>query len=383
VGVTAARWDDDRLVWRVETDDGGTTTVDVLISGMGLFNDLNWPDIPGLDEFEGTMFHSARWDHTHDLTGERVAVIGSAASAVQLAPEIAKVVGQLYVVSRSPEWVAPKEDTPFTPEQLRAFATDPAAAQAERDKIWGWVDVAQTFANPQMRELARQRGLANLAQVEDPEVRRKLTPDYPYGCKRPLISNEWYPMFNRPNVELVTDRVDKVTPSAIVTSDGRERAVDTIVCATGFDTTRFLAAIDVSGRGGRRIEDAWVDGAQAYLGITVAGFPNLFMLYGPNTNNGSIIWQIECQVAYTLRHLERMDEEGLAAIEVKPEVMAEYNDRLQHDLDAVEVWAASNCHNYYRNTAGRIVTQWPHGMGTYKEWTSRPDADAYVGTRAA
>jgi cation diffusion facilitator CzcD-associated flavoprotein CzcO len=378
-GVTAARWDDDAAVWRVETDDGEVTSVDVLISAMGMFNDLNWPDIPGLDGFGGTAFHSARWDQGHDLMGERVAVIGSAASAVQLAPEIAKVVGRLFIFQRSPEWVAPKEDTPFTPEQLHAFRTDPAAAQAERDKIWGWVDLAQTFANPEMRELARQRGLANLAQVQDPVLREKLTPAYPYGCKRPLISNDWYPMFNRPNVELVTDPIDKVTAGAVVTVDGCERPVDTIVCATGFDTTKFLSSIDVRGRGGRRIEDAWSDGAQAYLGITVAGFPNLFMLYGPNTNNGSIIWQIECQVAYALRHIRRMDDEGLAAVEVRPEVMADYNDRLQRDLDAVEVWAASNCHNYYRNAAGRIVTQWPHGMGTYREWTSRPDADAYVG----
>jgi cation diffusion facilitator CzcD-associated flavoprotein CzcO len=383
VGVTDARWDEEGLAWRVATDDGQETTVDVLVSAMGLFNELNWPTIPGLDDFGGTVFHSARWDHGHDLAGERVAVIGSAASAVQLAPEIAKVVGQLYVFQRSPEWVAPKEDTPFSPEQLHAFQTDPAAAQAERDKIWGWVDVAQTFSSPEMRELARQRGLANLAKVEDPELRARLTPDYPYGCKRPLISNDWFPMFNRPNVELVTERVDKVAAGSIVTSSGRELDVDTIICATGFDTTRFLSAIRVTGRGGRRVEDAWADGAQAYLGITVSGFPNLFMLYGPNTNNGSIIWQIECQVAYLMRHLARMDEEGLAAIEVKPEVMAEYNERLQRDLDAVEVWAASNCHNYYRNAAGRIVTQWPHGMGTYREWTSRPDDDAYVVTGAA
>jgi cation diffusion facilitator CzcD-associated flavoprotein CzcO len=370
-------------VWSVSTDDGEESTVDVVVSAMGMFNDLNWPDVRGLDDFGGTLFHSARWDHDHDLTGERVAVIGSAASAVQLAPEIARIVGQLHIFQRSPEWVAPKEDTPYTDEQLQAFKTDPAAARAEREKIWGWVDLAQTFANPEMREMARERGLANLAQVDDPEVRRKLTPEYPYGCKRPLISNDWYPMFNRPNVELVTEPIDHVTRSSILTVDGRERAVDTIICATGFDTTRFLAAIPVVGKGGVTIEEAWEEGAQAYLGITVTGFPNLFMLYGPNTNNGSIIWQIECQVDYIVRHLQRMDAERLAAIEVKPAVMAAYNEGLQRDLDTVEVWAAANCHNYYRNASGRIVTQWPHGMGTYREWTTRPDADAYVGTPAA
>jgi len=382
-GVRSARWDDAAAVWRVDTDDGATATVDVVVSAIGMFNDLHWPEIPGFDGFAGTTFHSARWDHTHDLTGERVAVIGSAASAVQFVPEIAKVVGQLYVFQRSPEWVAPKDDIPFTAEQLERFRTDPAAAAEERDKIWTWVDMAQTFANPEARELARQRCLTNLAAVEDPELRRRLTPDFPYGCKRPLISNEWYPTFNRPNVELVTDPIAEVTPDAVVTVDGRERPVDTIIAATGFDTTRFLSAIPVTGRGGRRIEDAWADGARAYLGVTVSGFPNLFMLYGPNTNNGSIIWQIECQVAYLLRQLHRMDDEQLAWIDVRQDVMDDYNARLQRDLTAVEVWAAAACHNYYRNAAGRIVTQWPHGMGVYREWTSRPDPDAYeVGTRA-
>jgi len=376
-GVSAARWDDEAGVWRVTTADGLTTTVDVLISAMGLFNNPHWPDIPGLDTFAGTSFHSARWDHTHDLTGERVGVIGSAASAVQFVPEIAKVAGRLYVFSRSPEWVGPKDDTPFSAEQLEVFRTDPAAAAAVRDMIWAGVDVAQTFADPDGREAARQRGLANLALVEDPEVRAKLTPTYPFGCKRPLISNDWYPTFNRPTVELVTEPITKVTADAVVTADGRERAVDTIIAATGFDTTRFLSAIPVTGRGGRRIEDAWADGAQAYLGITVTGFPNLFMLYGPNTNNGSIIFQIECQVAYALRQIGRMDDEHLQWIDVRQEVMDAYNERLQRDLDAVEVWAAEACHNYYRNAAGRIVTQWPHGMGVYRDWTSQPDPDAY------
>ena len=376
-GVSAARWDDADGAWHVTTDDGQVTTVDVLVSALGMFNDLVEPDLPGLDAFAGVVFHSARWDHGHDLAGERVAVVGSAASAVQLVPEVAKIAGRLSVFQRSPNWVAPKDDTPFTPEQLERFRTDPAAAQAERDKIWGWVDVAQTFASAEMREAARQRGLANLALVEDPDVRRRLTPSYAYGCKRPLISNDWYPAFNRPNVELVTEPITKVTADAIVTADGRERSFDTIVLATGFETTRFLSSIEVTGRHGRRLDDAWADGAQAYLGVTTSGFPNLFMLYGPNTNNGSIIFQIECQVAYLLRQLDRLEGEGLTWMDVKQDVMDDYNRRLQDDLDHVEVWSADACHNYYRNGAGRIVTQWPHGMGKYREWTSAPDPDAY------
>ncbi len=376
-GVTAARWDDDASVWQVTTDGGDVVSVDVLVSALGMFNDLVWPDIPGFDTFGGASFHSARWDHGHDLSGQRVAVIGSAASAVQFVPEVAKVAGELYVFQRSPNWVGPKDDTPFTPEQLERFRTDPAAVQAARDAIWTGVDAAQTFVDPAAREAARQRGLANLALVDDPEVRRRLTPSYPFGCTRPLISNDWYPTFNRPNVELVTERIEKITTDAVVTDDGRERTVDTIIAATGFETTRYLSAIDVTGRGGRLLPDAWADGAQAYLGITTSGFPNLFMLYGPNTNNGSIIFQIECQVEYTLRQLDRMEREHLTWMDVRPDVMDAYNRRLQTDLDNVEVWAAEACHNYYRNASGRIVTQWPHGMGVYRDWTSRPDPDAY------
>ena len=263
-------------MWHV--DDWTTArppTVDVLISAIGMFNDLHWPEIPGLDDFAGTMFHSARWNHDHDLAGERVAVIGSAASAVQFVPEIAKVVApaaRLPALART-GWRR-RRTRRSRPSSSSAFRTDPSAADEERTKIWTWVDLAQTFANP---EAARARPGAGPAPtwrvVEDPDLRRRLTPDFPYGCKRPLISNDYYPTFNRPNVELVTDPIAKITADAVVTADGRERAVDTIIVATGFDTTKFLSAIDVTGRGGRRIDDAWADGAQAYLGITDGGLP--------------------------------------------------------------------------------------------------------------
>jgi len=195
------------------------------------------------------------------------------------------------------------------------------------------------------------------------------------------VSNDWYATFNRHNVELVTERIDHITRDAIVTADGRSRPVDTIVLATGFETTKYLAALDVVGRDGRHLRDAWRDGAQAYLGVTTAGFPNLFMLYGPNTNNGSILFMIECQVAYALRHLERMRDEHLAWMDVRPEVMEAYNVALQADMDAVDVWNAA-CNGYYRGPNGRIVTQWPHNMAEYARRTQQPDVDAFVaGTR--
>jgi cation diffusion facilitator CzcD-associated flavoprotein CzcO len=380
-GVTAARWDDDAAVWRVTTEgpEPGATgehELDVLVAGVGMFGDLHLPDIPGLDEFTGTMFHSARWNHAHDLAGERVAVIGSAGSAVQFVPQIAPQVEQLFVFQRSPEWVMPKEDVPYTAEQLEHFRAHPEVLTAMRREIFERIDPNLTFSNPARVAELEALGRQNLALVEDPAVRAKLTPDFPHGCKRPLMSNDWYPTFNRDNVELVTEPITRIASDGLVTADGAHRPVDTIILATGFETTRFLSTIEVTGRGGTRLTDAWRDGAQAYLGIVTAGFPNLFMLYGPNTNNGSLLFMIEQQVGYAMRQLERLDDERLAWIDVRPEVMAAYNEALQRDLDGVEAWNAS-CNNYYRGPSGRIVTQWPHSMSEYEARTQAPDPDAY------
>jgi cation diffusion facilitator CzcD-associated flavoprotein CzcO len=374
--VKAAFWDDECTMWRVVTDKGEEIEADIVISALGMFNDLNYPDIEGLDSFTGTMFHSARWDHDHDLNGERVAVIGTAASAVQFLPTVASRAGQLTVYQRSANWVLPKVDDIFTSEQLDHFRTDPIAARQIRWDVWRRVEGVITFSDPAMLKAAEEAGLKNLETVRDPEVRRKLTPHVPWGCHRPLSSNDYYPIYNQPNVELVTEPIEHITTNGIKTIDGVERTFDTIILGTGFKTTRYLSAIDVVGRGGQRINDAWHDGAQAYLGITTAGFPNLFMLYGPNTNNGSILFMIECQVSYILRQLERMADEGLAWIDVRREVMADYNAELQRDLDNVAVWQAA-CQGYYRSPSGRIVTQWPHTMAEFRERTMRPDVDAF------
>jgi cation diffusion facilitator CzcD-associated flavoprotein CzcO len=380
--VAAARWDEAEALWHLTSERGEAFCFDILVSAIGLFNLPAFPDIRGLDRFAGTLFHSARWNHGHDLTGARVAVIGSAASAVQFVPEIAKVVQRLDVYQRSPNWVHPR-DAFFTEDQLHKFRTDPAAVREERDNQWNVVNATQTYSNPDVLQIMTANCLDHIACVEDPDTRRKLTPAYPLGCKRVLMSNDWYPTFNRSNVALITDPIAAIAPAAVVTSDGKERPVDTIILATGFDTTRYLSAIDVTGRNGRCLADAWSEDPQAYLGITTSGFPNLFMLYGPNTNNGSIIFQIECQVAYVLRQLRRMDEEQFAWIDVRPEIMADYNRQLQHDLDNVKVWSAASCRNYYRAPSGRIVTQWPHGMDIYRDRTSAPDPDAYeTGSRA-
>ena len=374
--VRSAAWDEGEAVWRLRLERGEEVVADVVVSALGMFNELHWPEIPGRELFRGTSFHSARWDHGHDLAGEDVAVIGSAASAVQFVPQIAPRVRRLQLFQRSANWVLPKQDEPFSQEQLEAFRRDPSRVAALRQKIFDEVEAIIPLTDPAILRSSEQAGLRNLEQVQDPELRRRLTPQHPFGCKRPLIANDFYPTFNRPNVELVTEPIERITETGVRTRDGRERRVDTIVFATGFETTKYLSAVDVVGRGGRRLGEAWSDGAQAYLGLATAGFPNLFMLYGPNTNNGSILFMLESQVGWVVRQLERMRAEGLAWLDVRPDAMARYNEQIQREIAAVAVWQA-DCNGYYRSPSGRVVTQWPHTMLEYRRRTLQPDPEAF------
>jgi cation diffusion facilitator CzcD-associated flavoprotein CzcO len=375
-GVRAAAWDEDRARWTLTLESGETLEAEIVVSAIGMFNELAWPQVEGLDRFAGTLFHSARWDWDHDLSGETVGVIGSAASAVQFVPEIVKQAGQVHLFQRTANWVMPKQDEPFTEEQLAYFQSDPDAVLAVREEIFRGVDEGMTFSDPKALAELEAQVLAAIEVVEDPELRRKLVPQHPFGCKRPLLSNDYYAAFNRPNLELVTEGIERITEDAVVTVDGKVRRVDTLILATGFSATRYLSAIDVTGRGGRRIVDAWNDGARAYLGITTAGFPNLFMVYGPNTNNGSILTMIESQVEYIVRHVQRLVDEDLAWIDVLPGPMERYNEEVQQGIREVEVWQA-DCHGYYRSPSGRIVTQWPFSMSEFQRRTHQPDDDAY------
>jgi cation diffusion facilitator CzcD-associated flavoprotein CzcO len=372
--VERARWDEGAAQWRLETASGRAVLADVVVSAIGMFNEIAMPAIPGLDSFGGTRFHSARWRADHDLSGETVGVIGSAASAVQLVPEIVKTAGQVFLFQRSANWVGPKVDDPYSEEQLERFRNDPEASPKLRQKIFDSLGGPGLFdrVRPEMEAACR----ASMAQVRDPTVRARLLPDHPWGCKRPLFSNDYYPAFNRPNLELVTERIERITPAGIVTRDGRERRLDTLILATGFAATRFLAAVDVVGRDGRTIAEAWSEGAQAYKGVTTAGFPNLFMLYGPNTNADSIITMIEYQADHVLRQIQRIASQSLAWIDVKPGPMAEYNDEIQRELEAIEMWQAG-CTDYYRAPSGRIVTQWPRSMPALERALAGLDEEAY------
>ncbi len=374
--VRAARWNEGQASWTLELASGEAVEADVVVSAIGMFNAFSWPDIDGLDSFAGTRFHSARWDWDHDLSGEKIGVIGSAASAVQFVPEIVKEAKQVYLFQRTANWVLPKLDTPYTEEERERFRTDSNLAQAVRDETYERVDGGMTFSDPAMLVEMETYGLGAIEVVEDPELRRKLRPQHPFGCKRPLLSNDSSAAFNRSNLELVTDPIERITPSGIETTDGLARGVDTLIIATGFSATKYLSAIDVTGRNGRRIGEAWNDGARAYLGITTSGFPNLFMLYGPNTNNGSILEMIECQVNYALQQIQRIASESLAWIDVRPEPMERYNEDIQRAIEGVEVWQA-DCNGYYRTPSGRVVTQWPYSMSEFRERTASPDADAF------
>ena len=380
-GVERATWDDASATWELSLADGTGLTADIVVSAIGMFNGLTWPSIDGLESFAGTMFHSAQWDWDHDLTGERVAVIGSAASAVQFIPEIVKTAGMVHLYQRTANWVTPKADTPYTEEQLESFRNDPTPIFELRSEVEDTMNKFMTFTDKERMKLAEQGCLARIEEVADPQVRAKLMPQHPYGCKRPLMSNSYYPAFNRPNLELVTDPIARVTPTGVVSADETLREVDTVIIATGFAATKYLSAIDVVGRDGRSIDDAWKDGAQAYLGVTTAGFPNLFMLYGPNTNNGSILTMIESQVDHVLGHVKRLAAENLSWVDVKPEPMERYNQEVQAAISTVDVWQA-DCHGYYRTPSGRIVTQWPFSMIEFRERTAHINPSDYeVGVR--
>jgi cation diffusion facilitator CzcD-associated flavoprotein CzcO len=378
--VASATFDEDAGVWRVRTARGETVEAEVLVSGVGQLNRPSIPHVPGLERFKGIRFHSARWEHQHDLRNKRVAVIGNAASAVQFVPPVAKEVARLHVFQRTANWMIAKNDRPYSEREKRMFARFPFLARLYRWWIWLTFEMRfPVFRNNKFLTRASTK-LAEQTiedQVHDPVLQRTLHPDYPIGGKRILISDDYYAALQRDNVELVTSPIASVTDDAIVTADGRTRPVDAIILATGFETTRFLVPMRIEGRGGRVLEDEWKDGAEAYLGLTVAGFPNFFMLYGPNTNLGhnSIIFMLECQIGYIMRCIDALRARELAWIDVRPEVMQRFNAELQSVLER-SVWAKTD-HSWYKRADGRITNNWSSTCVSYWMQTRRPDFRHY------
>jgi cation diffusion facilitator CzcD-associated flavoprotein CzcO len=369
----------------VRTTDGTTYEADVLISAVGQLSDPVVPELPGRESFAGPAFHSARWRHDVRLEGARVAVVGTGASAIQFVPAIVDRVGSLTVFQRSAPYVVPRPDTEYRPFHHRLFDRYPAVMRGERGATFHLSELLNrslggdsAIATPFMATLRRVWKAHLRRQVKDPALRARLEPDYPMGCKRILFSNDWYPALDRDHVELVTEAVAAVEPGGVVGADGTHHEADVLIWGTGFAATDFLRTIRVTGRDGLELHDVWKDGATAYLGIGVPDFPNLFCVYGPNTNLGgsSIIAMMEAQAGWIAQVVRRIADTDQRAFEVRPEVFEAY-DREMQDRLCGSVWAG--CDNWYRD-GGRVTTNWPGMVGEYQQRLARVDWSALVST---
>jgi cation diffusion facilitator CzcD-associated flavoprotein CzcO len=380
--VTGLTWQPDAARWRVETADGRALTARVVVAGAGGLHVPAFPEAPGVDTFSGPAFHTAQWRSDVDLTGKRVAVVGTGASAIQVVPEIAKVAGRLTVFQRSPPWIMPKADRTMQSWEKRLFSALPGTQEALRRWIYLMLEVrALNFVKARPRggiaERMARRHIA--AQIADPALRAKVTPDYVVGCKRVLLSNDYYPALTQPNVSLVTEAVREVTPGGLVTADGVAHAADVIVWATGFKPFEVFSGIAVTGRDGRRLDAEWSDhGPQTLLGVSAAGFPNLFFLMGPNTGLGhnSMIFMIESQIAHVMDALAALDSTGAAAIEPRGDAQAAFADEIAERLRQ-SVWG-SGCRSWYVGADGRNFTTWPGFTFEYRRRTKRISAEDYV-----
>ena len=379
--ATSVEWDEGEARWTIETSEG-TFTADVLVAAHGALAEPSIPPIPGLDRFAGTSFHSASWRHDGELRGRRVAVIGTGASAIQIVPTIQPEVAQLFVFQRTPAWVLPHTDRPVSRAEQRLYAAVPELQLLVRGMIYASRELLvvglakdQRFAAP-----IRAAATAHLRrQVRDPELRRKLTPRFSPGCKRLLLSNDYHPALQAPNVELVTDPILEIREEGIATADGRVHEVDTIVFGTGFRVTDNPMAARLRGRDGRSLRETWTDsGIRAYLGTTIPGFPNFFLMTGPNTGIGhtSLLVMIEAQTRYILSCLRYMRERGVSTVDVRPEVVDEYNRELEAKLERT-VWNAGGCRSWYLDPTGRNPTIWPDFTWRFRSRTRVFDPAAY------
>jgi len=378
-----AAWDEAAGVWHATLGDGSTIDARVIVSGMGALHVPRYPEIAGLDRFEGPSFHSAAWDSSIDLEGKNVAVIGTGASAIQFVPQIAPLAAKLSLYQRTPPWIVPKLDHPIADRWRRRFERIPGLMRAYRAMLF-WIleiRVLGFLKKGWLREQGAKEARKHLAaQVPDSELRAKLTPHYEFGCKRVLISNDFYPALARPNVELVTDAVKELRAHSIVTADGVERAVDVLIYGTGFRVTELLRGTRVVGRGGVEIHDAWKERVSAFLGITIAGFPNFFMLLGPNTGLGhnSVVLMIEAQVRYVMSCLRMMRWRGQAVMEVRTASQEQFVERVRLRL-ATSVWQAGGCRSWYQDQrTGESPVVWPGSVVDYRRRTRAAAAEDYL-----
>ena len=366
-----ASFDGERGRWSVETD-AGTREFDLLVTACGQLTTPAIPPLPGVEDFEGTTFHSAAWDHDYDLSGREVAVVGTGASAIQFVPEIAPRAGRLTIYQRSPPWILPKPDREYADWERRLFRAFPPRVAASRLGLFAFFEVsAHAFTSrPWIFKpyIARANAFRD-EELPDPKLRATATPDYEFGCKRVLFTSDWYATLRRPNVELVPGEVERVTRRGLIAADGRERAADAIIWGTGFRTQDFVAPLEVRGPDGRELNEVWETKPGAHLGMTVAGFPNLFVLYGPNTNHGSasIPYVLECQFRYVLDAARRLRDNRLRSLAVRPEAQL----RWQREIDERSpgtVWVRGGCESWYLDGEGHNTNNW---VGAWLEYRRR------------
>jgi cation diffusion facilitator CzcD-associated flavoprotein CzcO len=379
--VSALDFDEASARWRVSTREGASYSARHVVLATGPLHVPHVPALPGLERFRGRVFHSARWDKGYDFAGKRVASIGTGGSAIQYCPQIAPQVDRLYVFQRTPAWVIPRDTRGYDPGTRRRFARFDTWRRLHRARLY-WTNESRVWplVHPALARVVQRAAAWHVRRaVGDPELARRLTPDYTIGCKRILISNDWYPMFRRDNVDLVTDGIREVTATGIVTHDGQERPVDCIVLGTGFvvDPRVYMQDFPVRGLPGRELAQDWRDGAEAFYGLAVAGYPNLHQLVGPNTALGhnSVIFMIEAQVRYVIECMKLLRERGADWLDVQPRTQARFNDRVQAALRGT-VWN-SGCRSWYQQADGKNFTIWPWSTWRYWLETRKVRASGY------
>ena len=372
--VQSTAFDEATGTWTVTLASGEQMIADILIVATGGLSRPAYPDIAGIENFRGKIFHSARWDHRYDFADKRVGVIGTGASSIQFVPQIAPLVKQLAVFQRTPPWILPKPDRAISTGERRLYRVFPFLQWLYRIFLYWLLEtrVLGFVVSPKLMLLVQKAALQYLTEsVPDPQLLSKLTPNYTFGCKRVLISNDYYPALLRPNVEVVDTGISEITESQVITRDGRKLELDALILGTGFRASEDAAPFAIRGRGGIDLNEHWKDGAQAYLGTTVAGFPNFFIISGPNTGLGhsSLVLMIESQVSHIVSAIRALCKRGARTIEVLREVEAAYNQRLQARLER-SVWA-SGCTSWYRTKTGRNTTLWPHFTFVFRLLTRR------------
>ncbi len=378
--VTAAHWDEAAALWSIETASGEQIAARILIGAWGQLNRPKLPEIEGRESFAGSSFHTARWPQDADLSGKRIGCIGNGASAAQIIPEIAPQALHLAVFQRSASWVVPRMDRAYTREERATFQNDPNSQREHRELIYRDMESRYEAMIPGTAKAMEFAAIAMAhldAQVSDSALRERLRPDYALACKRVIVSDDLYPALGRSNVSLVTEPIHRIEKRGVRTVDGLLHELDVLIHATGFETTSFLGKLDIHGRNGESLREKWRDGAHAYLGMAVSGFPNFFLLYGPNTNLGhnSILAMLECQYTYLLQAIHRIQADRVQTLEVREDVMARYNLDLQEKLRHM-AWA-TGCGSWYKTSTGRITNNWCGSVDEYQARTALFEKNDY------